>query len=131
MRYLFLTLILAMICISCEKEYDKSWDGIYQGTFQRQVGSTGGFSTVSLTISPNDFTGYSSQVKYPAICRGSFSVTAGKIKFFDACAWTADFDGTLILDGEYILDTTGDSLVFHRDYNGIVFTRDTYRLKKQ
>ena len=131
MRYLFSVIFLSMIFISCRKNPDKRWDGIYQGTFQRQIGATGAISNVSLTISSDGYVGYSSQAKYPAICRGMQSMTKDKIIFHDACVWTADFDWNLILDGEYDLDVIGDSLVFHRDYNGIVFTRDIYKLKKQ
>ena len=131
MRYLFSVIFLSVILISCKKDVDKRWDGIYQGIFQRQIGITGAVSNVSLTISSDGYTGYSSQAKYPAICNGMLSITADKIIFHNACVWTADFDGTLILDGEYKLDVIGDSLVFHKDYNGIIFTRDIYKLKKQ
>ena len=120
-----------MIFVSCKKEPAKTWDGIYQGTFQRQIGVTGAISNVSLTISSDSYTGHSSQAKYPAICNGKQLITADKIIFYDACVWTADFDGTLILNGEYKLDVIGDSLVFHKDYTGIIFTRDIYKLKKQ
>jgi hypothetical protein len=136
MKCLFSILLIALMFVSCEKvtcekEYDKSWEGIYQGTFQRQTGGTGAISNVSITMAPDDFVGYSSEVKYPAICKGTFSVTGSKISFQNSCVWTADFDGTLILTGEYDLDVSGDSLVFHRDYNGVIFSRDIYRLKKQ
>ena len=120
-----------MIFISCRKNPDKRWDGIYQGTFQRQIGATGAISNVSLTISSDGYTGYSSQAKYPAICRGTQSITGDKIIFHDACVWTADFNGSLILDGEYEFQHRNDSIFIFRYGNGTIATVDIYKLKKQ
>ena len=131
MRYLFSLAFLAMILISCKKDPDKAWDGIYQGTFQRQFGVTGTISSVTLTFSSDGFIGQSQFPKYPALCHGTYSLAPNKIIFQNECAWTADFDGSLILSGEYALDVTGDSLIFHKSYNGTIFTQDIYKLKKQ
>ena len=131
MRYLFSVIFLSMIFISCRKNPDKRWDGIYQGTFQRQIGATGAISNVSLTISSDGYVGYSSQAKYPAICRGTQLITGDKIIFHDACVWTADFNGSLILDGEYEFQHRNDSIFIFRYGNGTIATVDIYKLKKQ
>jgi len=47
-----------------------------------------------------------------------------KITFQNECAWTAEFDWTLILSGEYNLTKTGSVLEFLRDYRSA--NSDTY-----
>ncbi len=59
---------------------------------------------VSLLFTGNRFEGNSERAKYPAICGGSFSLQGNKIIFTDTCAWTADFDWSLVLNGVYTIE---------------------------
>jgi len=128
----FILIIGLTILFSCKKENsNRTPFGNYEGTFQRKMGITGPVSQVKLTFSSTDFNGQSQQPKYPAICRGSFSVNSDRISFYDACIWTADFDGSYILDGDFKIEFKKDSLFLTREYNGILYYYDTYKLRKQ
>jgi hypothetical protein len=78
---------------------------------------------------PN-FSGSSDIPKYPAIGQGTYySDNDANLRFTNQSLFTADFDWSLILNGDYITTMTGDSLVFSKSYpNGWV---DVYKLKKQ
>jgi hypothetical protein len=127
MKKLLLTIwIVTILSTSCEEFHnDKIPDGIYTGTFQRQVAFGGGnIANVVLTFSANTWTGGSDMPKYPALCHGTYTIDKGKIIFTNDCAWTAEFDGTLILGGEYSFSLNGNQLRFIRDYRGP--SSDTY-----
>ena len=62
-------------------------------------------SKVELQLIDNEFfggaTGTEGFYKFPAICRGTYSIKNKEIKFTNTCAWTAEFDWTLILSGNW------------------------------
>lgn len=122
-------IILASISLpACEKNKDSDTivlDGAYSGTFSRTGMAT---SNVLLHFSNSSFDGTSDTGKYPAICHGSFETDEHNISFADACTWTADFDWTLILNGNYSIDLTSDDLIRIRRSNGSV--TDEYLLRK-
>lgn len=100
-------------------------DGTYAGTFQRElVWSKSDTAHVTITFSSNTWHGTSDKVKYPALCNGTYSIDGSKINFNSGCAWSAEFDWSLILSGEYILTITGNTIEFSRDYRSS--TADTY-----
>jgi hypothetical protein len=100
-------------------------DGTYTGTFQRElVWSKSDTAQVTLTFSSNNWYGESDKVKYPALCNGTYSIDGNKINFNSGCAWSAEFDWSLILSGEYTLTITGNTIEFSRDYRSA--TSDTY-----
>ena len=122
----------AFILFSCKKTDNNLLiaAGTYSGTFQRQVSDTGSMSNVSIVFAAGKWTGQSQFDKYPALCNGSYTINgADNIKFENACAWTTEFDGTLILGGQYHLAITDSTLTIERDYAGSV--KDIYELKKQ
>lgn len=105
-------------------------DGTYTGTFQRQTAGGGTISQVTITFSGNGWTGQSQYAKYPALCNGSYKTrSGGNISFENACAWTAEFDWTLILSHDYKIAISGNHLQITRDYNGGF--KDVYELTKQ
>jgi hypothetical protein len=114
--------VIALIGIACERDHvypDIIPDGLYSGTFQRQLAFGGGdISNISITFSSNTWTGQSDRSKYPALCQGTYRLDKGKIVFTNGCVWTAEFDWTLILGGEYVLTIDGNQLKFIRDYRG-------------
>jgi hypothetical protein len=105
MKPAFLTLIgLTVFAASCKKTNPAFFivDGTYNGTFQRQTSTGGSISNVSITFSENNYTGQSDVPRYPAICHGAYIVKrSDSITFQNACFWTADFDWSLILSGDY------------------------------
>ena len=125
-KLIFIFLIVIISITSCDKSHnDKIPDGVYTGTFQRQLAFGGGeTANVTLTFSSNTWTGQSDITKYPALCHGTYSIAKQKIIFTNDCIWTDEFDGTLILGGEYTLSLNGNQLGFIRDYRGP--SSDTY-----
>ena len=122
--------------IGCEKSYenpgnnDFDLNGRFIGTFHRTGGET---ANVSILFTGNSFEGESDKMKYPAICNGTFTVDKGddKIAFDNACTWTADFDWTLILDGEYSFVVNEDqSLIISRSNGNLTDEYKLYRITK-
>jgi hypothetical protein len=127
-RLIELLFLMALIGFACERDNNypaKIVDGLYTGTFQRQLAFGGGdIANVSITFSANTWTGQSDRTKYPALCNGTYRLDKGKIIFTNGCVWTAEFDWSLILGGEYVLTIDGNQLKFTRDYRGP--SSDTY-----
>jgi hypothetical protein len=128
---LFILTILSLGFVACEKDSDNNYfpNGIYKGSFKRY--NVAGSQEAQVTISfdyPN-WSGSSNISRYPALGKGTFYSDNEVLKFKSTSVWTADFDWTLILDGAYIENRKGDSLIFTRSYgDGAV---DMYKLKKQ
>lgn len=106
-------------------------DGQYVGTFQRAT-PTGKFATanVLLTLQDGRFSGSSDQDRYPAIGSGTYTQTDAAITFVNENMWTADFDWTLILTGEFsrTVDSDGTLVLQKKQGEG---SYDTYRLRAQ
>ena len=129
MKAFFLAAFLTLGLLSCEKEGAASISGNYTGVFFRSS-PTGRWaqSQVSLNLNANSFSGQSSDARYPAICHGSWTAGDETIEFSNACMWTADFDWTLILDGEYSYELNGDHLKIWKIAGD---KTDTYDLHRQ
>lgn len=133
MRQIFpILLCLTLVAASCKKT---SRDfiipqGTYAGTFQRLTSNGGQISNVTITFSENKWTGQSEFPKYPALCKGTYTVSGtGNVNFENTCSWTAEFDWTLILAQEYRLKVVGNDIEISREYNG--GSKDIYKLTKQ
>jgi hypothetical protein len=66
---------------------------------------------VTLTFKEGRFTGNSSRIKCPAICRGTYEIVDDKIIFNDECFWTTEFNWGLILSGKYTYSSREGELV--------------------
>lgn len=133
-RLLILLVVASAVFISCKKNKNDNQriTGTYKGTFQRYGPAVdGAVANVTLNFNDNKFSGESNMQYYPAICTGKFSVNGSKINFESECMWPADFDWSLILNGEYEVTINGNNLEIIRSYNGIVFYQDHYKLVKQ
>jgi len=130
MRIFQLILIIStFLLISCNDESVDLIDieGTYEGTFIRTSPNAKYTpSQVTLTFSNGQFQGESDVTKYPAICSGTYEVKGNKVEFENACVWTAEFDWSLILSGEFTAELTSDELTLQRK-NGS--TWDLYELK--
>lgn len=133
MRYIFILLLgLVFFMGSCKKENKTDAiaaipNGTYTGTFQRTGGPV---SNVTIMVSGSDWSGQSQTHQYPALCEGSYTSTVeGDIVFTNACAWTANFDWTLILGGEFDFTMSGRDIELVKGYSGGM--QDVYKLTRQ
>lgn len=133
MKAKFLFIIILIIATSCglnNLEPVIITDGTYTGFFGRSSPyAKYRSSDVTLIFKGNTYQGHSSIYKYPAICRGTFTMKDHKVEFINDCPWTAEFDWTYILTGEFDISKEGDEVIIQRSYGE--GTYDTYRLKKQ
>lgn len=132
MRRIASIIILATLWLSCKKEESnesgtpRQINGVYAGTFVRTGMDT---ASVMLTFQHNTFQGESDTDKYPAICHGSFTTGSNSIVLVDSCAWTANFDWSLILNGTYnIAFQDNDNAIRIWRTNGAV--TDEYMLRR-
>ena len=133
-RYLFCVLICLLGCDKEIPNYTTVPDGIYIGTFQRElVWAENDTAAITITFSSNTWSGTSDKIKYPALCNGTYSIIGDTIIFENQCDWTAEFDWSLILSGKYAIKSKGNILEFYRDYRSATSDTyvDRYKLKKQ
>jgi hypothetical protein len=136
MRYLYLLiscLLLAAIT-SCKKSDSDGpiiLNGTYKGTFQRTSYDKEQSEVILKFSADGTYQGSSNQPKYPALCNGGgkYSINRKKITFRSTCIWTAEFDWTLILEGDYQIEQDGDTVRISKSYGG--GTEDIYVLVKQ
>ncbi|NLD50984.1 MAG: hypothetical protein GX660_27895 [Clostridiaceae bacterium] len=123
--------------LGCDKEENNSsrlQDGTYVGTFLRElVWSPNDTAKITMTFSSGNWSGSSNKIKYPALCNGTYSIIGDTIIFENLCAWTAEFDWTLILSGKYKLTIEGNTIEFERDCRSATSDTyvDKYKLKRQ
>ena len=136
-RLLLIIGTIILTNIGCESEHnapDIIPDGIYIGTFQRQQAFGGGeIVQVTITFTSNTWTGQSSFQKYPALCHGTYKLDNQKITFTNDCIWTAEFDWSLILSGEFEFELSNNQLTIIRSFIGpsIDTWSDYYSLTKE
>lgn len=94
---IFLVLLVAMLGCNQDDENLQTLNGTYIGIFERD----GEVADVELTLDNGTYQGQGEHPKFPAICRGTYTLSGNKITFVNTCAWTANFDWTLILSGEW------------------------------
>jgi hypothetical protein len=131
MRSVFYIAIIFTLFLSCQKNRDSETGPDLQGSYTGSFNRSGMTDTarVSISLSETNFEGQSDIQKYPAICRGSYTTSENSISFVDSCAWTADFDWTLILNGTYNLSLQPDNTIRIWRTNGVV--TDEYILQKR
>lgn len=117
----FLVLLVAMLGCNQDDENLQALNGTYVGIFERD----GEVADVELTLDNGIYQGQGEHPKFPAICRGTYTVSGNKITFANDCFWTAEFDWTLILSGEWNFNLPG-SLLILTNANG-----DKYTLTRQ
>jgi len=133
-KLILLIPILLLTSLTCEREPDMIPSGTYTGTFQRQdTFGDGEISNVTITFSKYSWTGESDVHNYPAIGYGSYSLKKDKVTFDNKSQFTADFDFSLILSGDFFISINNDQVRISRDYSGApndTWT-DIYLLKKE
>jgi hypothetical protein len=121
---------LIVFLVACKKSNSDSpaneLYGKYRGTFNRT-----GMDTAQVNIHFIDasrFEGTGGPLNYPSICGGSYQQSGNSLVVNDTCAWTANFDWTLIFDGDYNINFTGENSVRIWKTNGAV--TDEYLLNR-
>jgi hypothetical protein len=130
-KYFFKLLAISLLFAACtDTDTSTRLQGTFEGVFYRVRDNVKGESSnVTLNFSGDDYSGVSSIAKYPALCEGKFAPSSGQISFTNKCMWTADFDWTLILNGEFKIERSGDELILSKEISpGNV---DYYVLRKQ
>ncbi|MFC5190833.1 hypothetical protein ACFPIK_03585 [Algoriphagus aquatilis] len=135
MRPLIISFIIALLFSSCNVEdgqlENRFEEGTYSGKFIRNWPSgQRNTATITMTFEDNKWSGSSNIPKFPALCRGTYSITGNKITFQNECPWTAEFDWSLILLGEFTLEKSGKELEFSNYNRSATFT-DHYKLIKE
>jgi len=108
--------------VTCDnRTYERLYEGKYTGTFtvkyfiempQSWVGSGNGKAAIE--FKDGKFTSTGNPNRVPAGGSGNYSIDGNKIIFQDENIWTADFDGGLILSGEYDYIFKGKKLKISR-----------------
>ncbi len=134
MRRLLILPLTIMIGSSCKKSESTKPvvldNTTYKGTFQRKSDEYGNISHVELNFTSGKFSGQSDQGHYPGICNGTFLIKGDSVEFMNGCAWTADFDWSLILSGSFAAKQNGNSLQLSRKSKKAQY-EDVYILTKQ
>jgi hypothetical protein len=121
--FMLIMLVIAILT-SCDKDDNNvktNIDGNYIGTFERGENIT----NVEISFNNGIFNGQSDVEKFPALCNGSYSITENLITFENACPWTAEFDWTLILSGNWTYNIINNELILINDIG------DKYTLTEQ
>lgn len=123
--YLLIFLLSLTSLISCNKDEVTNYniEGNYTGIFKRGENS----SNVILQLQNNEFSGSSTEgyVKFPAICKGTYIIENKEIIFENTCIWTAEFDWSLILSGNWNYSYKNNRLTLKNSIG------DIYILNKQ
>ncbi|WP_421762566.1 hypothetical protein [Ekhidna sp.] len=132
MRVKLLLLHITIVFInSCDDERLTlaDLDGTYEGNFIRSSPyAKYAPAQVTLTFANGQFQGANEKTKYPAICNGTYEVEGDKVEFINACIWTAEFDWSLILSGEFYIEFEANTLTLQRKNGDIT---DLYQLKRK
>ncbi|MEM9831488.1 MAG: hypothetical protein AAF944_12680 [Bacteroidota bacterium] len=136
MKQVSIIVILIFFALACQEDDENNpllllEEGTYAGVFYRSSpNARWATANVILTFENGRFLGSSDTEKYPAICEGTYQLTGtSQITFENSCTWTADFDWSLILGGEYRIVKQDQKIVMTREYEGQV--ADTYELKRE
>lgn len=121
MKTRLLLTLLSILSLSngCSPTDQEHLEGTYTGTFERN----GVISNVEIRLENGLWSGISDLGYFPALCNGSYSIRGNSINFENHCAWTANFDHSLILAEDWTFNLNGNTLVLSR-------STDEYVLKK-
>jgi hypothetical protein len=111
LNILFFT-IFTLSILGCKKEKSQNLiDGTYKGTFKVAYASGVQTGNTTITLKGGYFTCKGNENYIPAGGSGLYSFTELKINFEDHNLWTANFDGNLILSGNYNYTFDGQKLI--------------------
>ncbi len=124
--------------MSCDKDEELSFSdlkGVYNGTFTVEYSEAPIFydqmelsNEIIIEFEDGNFSCSSGENYIPAGGSGKFEIKENKITFIDENGWYADFDGNLVLDGEYDIKEENSQIIIFAQ-KGIGFYK--YKLNKQ
>ncbi len=122
-KYWVILSILAFL--SCAKATEPSGDlnGTYNGSYFR-TGDLEDAGSVRMVFVADIFSGETTASQLN-ICNGNYQVFGDSIRFKNLCS------GSDLLNGNYKMKETGDSLYFSRMSDSTVHYQDLFILKKQ
>jgi len=125
MRNCFCGMFFTILFASCAKESEPTGDlnGTYNGSYRR-TGDLEDLGTVRIVFVANIFSGESTASQLN-ICNGNYEVFGDSIRFKNLCS------GSDLLEGNYKMKESGDSLYFSRIIDSTVHYEDNFILKKQ
>ncbi|MFT6868125.1 MAG: hypothetical protein ACJA08_002975 [Cyclobacteriaceae bacterium] len=128
---IFTCLFVISLFVACDNEEKQPTliDGTYEGVFGRSSpGAKYASSQVTLTFANGEFNGDSEIEKYPAICNGTYNIEGNSVEFSNFCIWTAEFDWSYILAGEFEIKVASNVIELIQTNGG---TTDRYQLKRK
>ncbi|MDP4263904.1 MAG: hypothetical protein Q8941_15360 [Bacteroidota bacterium] len=131
MRQVLCILSILLTLSACKKNNNNSspvankLPGHYSGTFNRTGMDT---ANVSFIFSDSTFSGTGGPLNYPAICSGHYHQNGESLVVTDTCSWTANFDWTLIFNGNYSIHFINENKV--RIWRTTGLTTDEYLLNR-
>ncbi len=102
-----------------ETEYMKIADGTYVGVFSVQYSNMTKTGPVTLELNGGKFTCSGNKDRIPAGGSGYFTYYKETISFADKNVWSCDFDGNLILTGNYNFSIKGNKIQISAAKNGV------------
>lgn len=128
MRKIIYLSLFAFAFAGCEKENSLGQlDGTYTGTFRTMANNNERVTDFEVSLNAKRFT-----TTKGGAGRGPFELLGNqKIRFDDELVYTANFDWSTLLGGEYKYEIKGDSLILNKildtPVKGVYYQ---YRLKK-
>jgi len=117
-----------------ESEPDKIQEGIYKGTFSREImWMPRDTSKVIISFSSDTWFGQSDSLNFPVLGQGTYKVEDDLIVFTNQTSVEEDFDTTLILSGYYQFNFNNTGVEIYRLYFNLFwdgFDIDLYDLTK-
>ena len=134
----FIFALIFLSFVSCDKDEELTFSylkGVYNGTFTVEYSEDPIFydqmelsNEVTIEFKNGNFSCSSGENHIPAGGSGKYEMNENKITFNDENGWFADFDGNLVLDGEYDIKEENSKIIISAK-KGIGFYK--YHLKKQ
>lgn len=135
---LFSLLIISLSLISCEKDLEQpivELNGIYTGTFTVEYSEDPIFydenvlsNEVTIAFEDSIYSCSDGENYIPAGGSGKYEIDGKRITFHDENGWYGNFDGNLILNGDYEIQNNKSNIVISA-HKGIGFYK--YKLIKQ
>jgi hypothetical protein len=118
-------ILFILLFISCAKDNEPGGDlnGTYNGSFFR-TGSQEDAGAVKMVFVADIFSGQTTASQLN-ICNGNYAIFGDSINFKNLCS------GNNLLEGNYKMKQTGDSLYFNRISDSTPQYADYFILKKQ
>lgn len=123
MKPYLITVFCSLILFGCLDNDDIHLnESVYEGKFMRLTADTIPVqSPVTLTLNNGTFEGVADSLYYPAIGQGTYTIEGKTIHFTNTSVWTANFDWSFILQGEYVIEEEGTSKVFIQEVSAGVY----------